>query len=80
MDYNTLIVWSFISVFTLLDRQFPRQKIHSDFNMPACSLFDTLEMKSCTGHSNRYLNHTCFMMAKNDLDKYNLECQAGNGC
>ena len=26
MDYNTLIVWSFISVFTLLDRQFPRQK------------------------------------------------------
>ena len=80
MDYNTLIVWSFISVFTLLDRQFPRQKIHSDFNMPAYSLFDTLEMKSCTGHSNRYLNHTCFMIAKNDLDKYNLECQAGNGC
>ena len=26
MDYNALIVWSFISVFTLLDRQFPRQK------------------------------------------------------
>ena len=28
----------------------------------------------------KYLNHTYFMMAKNDLDKYNLECQADNGC
>ena len=80
MDYNTFIVWLFISMFALLNRKAPCQRFHSDFNMPKCSLVDTLEMKSCTGHNNRYLNHTCFMMAKNDLDKYNLECQADNGC
>ena len=79
MDCNTLIVWSFISMFALLNREAPCQRFHCDFNMPACSLVDTLEMKSCTGHINRYLNHTCFMMAENDLDKYNLECQADNG-
>ena len=80
MDHNTLIVWSFISMFALLNSKAPCHRFHSDFNMPACSLFDTLEMKSYTGHSNRYLKHKCFMMAKNDLDKYNLDCQAGNGC
>ena len=41
MDYTTLIVWSFISMFALLNRTAPCQRFHSDFNMPACSLFDT---------------------------------------
>ena len=54
MDYNTLIVWSFISMFALLNRKAPCHRFHSDFNMPACSLFDTLEMKSYTGHNNRF--------------------------
>ena len=80
MDYITLIVWSIISMFALLNREAPSQRFHSDFNMPAFSLVDTLDMKNCTGHSNRYLNHTCFTMAKNDLDKNNLESLADNGC
>ena len=42
MDYNMLIVWSFISMFPLLIRKAPWQRFHSDFSMPACSLFDTL--------------------------------------
>ena len=35
MDYTTLIVWSFISMFALLNRTAPCQRFHSDFNMPA---------------------------------------------
>ena len=34
-DYTTLIVWSFISMFALLNRTAPCQRFHSDFNMPA---------------------------------------------
>ena len=41
MDYNALIVWSFILMFALFNRKAPCQRFHSDFNMPACSLFDT---------------------------------------
>ena len=59
MDYNALIVWSFISMFALLTRKAPCQRFHSHFNMPACSIVHTLEIE-CRGHSNRYINHTCF--------------------
>ena len=79
MDYNMFSVWLLFSMFALLDRNTPCQRYHSDFNMPVLGLIDRLEMKGCTGNSNRYLNHT-FHDDQKWFGQVRFRCKADNGC